>query len=207
MDAIKPAPAVPHDAPLPADPILADKDHATCAWNAACLRLEEYLCAHLVEDRAVLLRLTLRILDEARRFHAREPQRSPIAMTMEIAVSLTESWFARLAGGDDAQADLMLVSRGRVAYFATSAYRKWPQAFLDPHPPEELVTTVRNATLEAGPGLEFTRLVRQEVEYGPMEQIARETWEKFSWGHVLRAFAIWVGIFVAAYVSYLQFFQ
>lgn len=174
-------------------------------WNAACLRLEDYLRAHRVRDRAALLRLTLRILDQARAQHAAQPGRTPLAVTMEAATGLTENWFALLAGGGEP--DPMLVSRGRAAYFATGAYRKWPQAFLDPQPPQELLAAVRNASLRAGPDFEFTSLARREVDYGPMEDIARETWEKFSWSHVLRAFAIWVVIFFAVYFSYLHFFR
>lgn len=174
-------------------------------WNSACGRLEDYLRAYRVKDRPTLLRLTLRILDQAREAHSGRPEISPIALTMEIATALTESWFARLAGDEGTSPDSQRAARGHVAYFASGADKKWPSSFLDPDPPAELIAAVRAASLRAGPELEFTSLVRRELDYGPMEDIARETWEKFSWAHVLRAFAIWVVIFFAAYFSYLHF--
>lgn len=178
----------------------------TDAWNSACVRLEDYLRAYRVRDRPTSLRLALQILDQAREAHAARPDVSPVVLTMEMATALTESWFARLAGEDGISPASLRASRGHVAYFASGADKKWPSSFLDPDPPAELLAAVRAASLRAGPELEFTSLVRREVDYGPMEDIARETWEKFSWSHVLRAFAIWVLVFCAAYFSYLHFF-
>ncbi len=69
------------------------------------------------------------------------------------------------------------------------------------------MAAVRSASMQAGPALEFTSLIRTEVDYGAMEDIAEGTWQQFSWAHVLRAFVIWVVIFFAAYGAYLQFFH
>ncbi len=174
-------------------------------WNAACDRLEDFLDAHRVQDRALVLRLTTDLLAEARRLHAENPIYSPVETTLDLATAQTEAWFSRLAA-DTAPTDGNAAARARVAYFAAGAHREWPAAFLDPDPPAAMIEAIRRASIQAGPDLEFTSLIRREVDYGPVEDLARETWEQFSWSHVLRAFLIWVVIFFAAYGSYLAFF-
>lgn len=176
------------------------------AWNVATLRLEDYLRAHRVADREHLLRLNLALLDEAHRIHAAVPGRSPLEVTMELATTRTEAWFSRITD-DTAAPDPQLAARGRAAWFASGLHRRWPSAFLDSDPPAEFLAAVRSASLQAGPALEFSSLTRAEVDYGALENIAEETWQQFSWGHVLRAFLIWVAIFFVAYGAYLRFFQ
>ena len=117
-----------------------------------------------------------------------------------------EAWFSRLAD-DTVPPDSQLAARARGAWFASGLHREWPTAFLDPAPPEALVSAVRSVSLQAGPALEFSSLIRAEVDYGAMEDIAEGTWQQFSWAHVLRAFVIWVVIFFAAYGAYLHFFH
>jgi len=167
------------------------------AWNAACLRLEDYLRAHAVEPRERLLALTLSILAEAKSAHAKAPGLSPLECTMRLASEKTDAWFSLLAG-DPARS-----ARARIAYFAggrADLFLEWPL-------PDDFITSIRNAGIEAGPALEFQSLIRRELDYGAMQDIARETWERFSWGHVLSAFALWLAIFFAAWGIYLKFFQ
>lgn len=176
------------------------------AWNVAALRLEDYLRAHRVADREHLLRLNLELLDEAHRGHAAAPERPPLEVTMKLVTDRTEAWFSRLVD-EAAPPDPQLAARGRAAWFASGLHARWPSAFLAPAPPAELLAAVRSASLQAGPTLEFSSLTRTEVDYGALENIAGETWQQFSWGHVLRAFLVWVVIFFVAYGAYLRFFQ
>jgi hypothetical protein len=176
------------------------------AWNTASLRLEDYLRAHRVRDRDRLLRLTLELLSDARGIQAVDPRRTPLDVTMELVTARTEEWFSRLAD-DSAPPDASLAARGRAVWFASGLYRQWPSAFLDSAPAAELLAAIRSASLQAGPALEFSSLLRTEVDYGPMEDIAQGTWQQFSWGHTLRAFVIWVIIFFAAYGGWLVFLQ
>jgi hypothetical protein len=170
-------------------------------WDAACLRLEDYLRAHGVESRERLLSLTLEMIREARILHEQNPAQSPLQTTMELAIGRTDAWFCTLAEVPENSA------RTRVAFFSPPIQAKWASAFLLPSPPGELLAEVRSAGIEAGPALDFQSVVRKEMNYGAMEDIARETWEQFSWSHVLRAFALWVVLFFAAYGAYLKFFS
>lgn len=165
-------------------------------WDAACLRLEDFLRAHNVEPRERLLALTLELLAEAKSRHAGSAGGSPLACTMAHVSQVSDAWFAALAG------DPEKVARAKVAYFSSGRN----DLFLDPSPPPEFVAAIRGAAIEAGPALEFQSLLRQEVDYGAMKSIARETWDQFSWGHVLRAFLLWMAIFFAAWAAYLRFF-
>jgi len=175
-------------------------------WNAACVRVEDYLRAHRVSSRTHLLQLTLDMTAAAQAEYREGSPETPVQAALRLATARTEMWFSLLAGSDSST-DTTAASRGRVAYFVTECNRRWPAAFLDPSPPPEMLAAIRNATIQAGPALEFRSLVRKEIDYGPMEDIARETWDQFSWGHVLRAFAIWVVIFFAAYGIWLRFFS
>jgi len=166
-------------------------------WNLACARIEAYLRAHAVEPRERVLALTLGILQEAKTLHAQNPSSTRLGCAMNLAVRKSDDWFSSLAG-DPAKA-----SRARAAFFASGRN----DLFLEPSLPADFVSAIRNAGIEAGPALKFQSLLRKEPDYGAMEDIARETWDQFSWGHTLRAFALWVVVFLAAWGAYLRFFQ
>lgn len=170
-------------------------------WEVACLRLEDYLRAHGVQPRERLLVLTLEIIREARELHLNNPVKSPMQATMELAIGRTDEWFVMLAGSAEKSV------RARVAFFSPAIHRKWALAFLVPSPPGELLAEIRNAGTQAGPELDFQSLIRREMDYGAMEDIARETWDQFSWKQVLRAFVLWLVVFLAAYGLYLTYFQ
>jgi len=174
------------------------------AWDEACERLEKFLLAHRVAPRERMLTLALEWLREAQTLHATDPARDPITAALSLATARTDEWFSRLVA-DSGPADPLRAARGRAAYFSALA-GKFPIAFLDPSPPSEALAALRSALFQAGPELEFQSLVRKEMDYGAMEDIAHETWEQFSWGHVLRAFALWVAVFFAAWAAYLKFF-
>jgi hypothetical protein len=166
-------------------------------WDAACLRIEDYLRAHAVVPRERLIALTLQILHEAKTLHAQDPSSPPLDCAMNLVVRKSDDWFSLLAG------DPTRAPRARVAYFSSGRN----DLFLEPSPPEDFVSSIRSAGIDAGPALEFQSLIRKELDYGAMEDIARETWDQFSWRHVLGAFALWVVVFLAAWGAYLRFFQ
>lgn len=166
-------------------------------WDPACRRIEEYLRAHAVVPRERLIALTLGILQEAKSLHAQDPSGTPLECAMNLVVRKSDDWFSLLAG------DPSKASRARLAYFSSGRN----DLFLEPSPPAEFVSSIRSAGIEAGPALEFQSLIRKELDYGAMEDIARETWEQFSWRHVLRAFVLWLVVFLVAWASYLRFFR
>ena len=182
-----------------------DMEQLNASWDEATQRVEAYLAAHRVAPREDLLRHVLSIIDAARAQHASDATQPPVAVAMAIATERTDRWFAGLAGAADR--DSQAASRGRLAYLVSGCAERWPGTFLSGNPPAEMIEALRTKVVQAGPAMEFRSLVRREVDYGPMEDIARETWGQFSWGHVLRAFALWVVIFFIALGVYLRFFE
>lgn len=166
------------------------------AWDAACLRIEDFLRAHGVEPRERVISLTLELMREARELHARDGELSPVGCAMRLLVAKADVWFEGLAGEPAGAA------RARLAFFASGK----PQLFLRDELPQDFVGAIRNAGIAAGPSLEFQSLIRKEIDYGALEDIAKETWDKFSWGHVFRAFAIWAVIFFVSWWAILRFF-
>lgn len=168
------------------------------AWNEACARLEDYLESCDVRDPERRWRLALEILEEARSKVAVDSKLAPLQATMETAMSRADEWFEFIASGDGS-------ARGRVGWVSSGASAKFARDFLEPEPPHELIAIVRGETIQAGPDLQSTRVTRTEVDYGPMEDIARETWEKFSWSFVIKAFLLWVVIFFVFWGAWLHF--
>ncbi|MDX2081726.1 MAG: hypothetical protein SFU53_13160 [Terrimicrobiaceae bacterium] len=166
-------------------------------WDDAFVRVEDYLRTHGVEPRERLLRLTLALIEEAREHHRSNPAVSPLETAMRLTEERVDRWFENLAGSVEA------VPRARVAFFASGR----TGLFLCDELPDDFVRSVRNAAIQAGPALEFQSLARREVDYGPMEDIARETWDRFSWAHVLKAFLFWLVVFVLSWGAYLRFFR
>lgn len=167
-------------------------------WNGACVRLEDFVRAHRVEDRSRQVEVVAQLLAEARATWDPAGRGSAMEGTMAVADARVERWFASLMDGGDA-------ARGRAVYYSTGIYRRWPSAFLRDEVPGEMRAAMRNALVQAGPDLEFSSLIRKEVDYGPMEGIAQEAWGTFSWGHVARAFLLWATIFCVVYGFYLAF--
>jgi hypothetical protein len=182
-----------------------DMEQLSTSWDEATRRVEAYLTAHRVAPRENLIRHVLAIVDAAREQHAPGTTTSPVETAMAIATERTDRWFAGLSGAPDN--DPQASSRGRLAYFVSGCAERWPGTFLSEDPPPAMLEALRAKVVQAGPAMEFRSLIRREVDYGPMEDIARETWGQFSWGHVLRAFALWVVIFFAALGIYLRFFE
>jgi len=173
-------------------------------WDAACTRLEQYFDSYHLSSRERVLRLTLEILEEARRQTSASKGESPLQATLQIALQRSDDWFASLCDTSPSHSGHSASANGRAVWQAIAGHRQWSEHFLAVPPPEDLLVAARKVSLQAGPGLEFSSLLRKEVNYGLTEDIARETWEKFSWSHVLRAFFLWTALFFAAWAYWLH---
>lgn len=176
-----------------------DDDMDTVNWNEAAERVEKYLAASGIGSRERVLRLTLDILNEAR-----ESEQPPVTAAMTVAQRRVDEWFGRLAGNGSGPFD---VARGRIACSIIDAGNRWPDAFLTETLPADMLSAARQEAVTAGPALEFRSLVRQEIDYGPMSDIGRETWIQFSWKFTLQAFVVWAIIFFAALGIWIRFFE
>src|SRR2546430_15057231 len=64
------------------------------AWNAAYVRVEDYLRAHRIHNRLHQSRLIQAILERAARRHEAAPALNPTALAAEETEALMDGWFA-----------------------------------------------------------------------------------------------------------------
>src|SRR3954467_1753584 len=64
------------------------------AWNAAYVRVEDYLRAHRIHNRLHQSRLIQQVLERAARRHETNPALNPTALAAEEVETLMDSWFA-----------------------------------------------------------------------------------------------------------------
>jgi hypothetical protein len=167
------------------------------AWNAAYVRVEDYLRAHRIHNRLHQSRLILRILERAARRHEADPTLDPTTLAAEEAERMMDAWFSEVLGEKDLPHDRIAVT-GRLALLLTDGAEKNPYAFLDgEHIPPEFARTMQQSSIEAGPDLAVSSMVPRPIDLGPITEAAGETIERFEKWPVLRALALWA-LFVAA---------
>src|SRR5258706_7375081 len=65
-------------------------------WNAAYVRVEDYLRAHRIHNRLHQSRLIEAILERAARRHEANPALNPTALASEETETLMDLWFAEM---------------------------------------------------------------------------------------------------------------
>ena len=162
------------------------------SWNAAYVRVEDYLRAHRIHNRLHQSRLIQRILERAARRHAEHPALDPTMVAAEEAEELMDSWFARVLDAEGQTHDRLAVD-GRVALMLCDGPERWPYAFLeDKNLPADFVEAMRGSSLVAGPDLAISSMVPRPIDLGPITEAAGETLERFErWPAVRNAF-LWL---------------
>ena len=162
------------------------------AWNAAYVRVEDYLRAHRIHNRLHQSRLILRILERAARRHEEKPGLDPTTLAAEEAENMMEAWFSEVLGERNLPRDRIVVS-GRVALLLTDGPEKCPYAFLDEEQvPPEFTRTMQQTSIEAGPDLAVSSMVPRPIDLGPITEAAGETVERFEQWPLLRALVLWL---------------
>jgi hypothetical protein len=174
------------------------------SWDLACRRVEAWLSAHTPHAREATLRIVLEVLEKARELHRHSPGTPPVEIAMQVAFRRVEEWFAQLGARAGVQGPRASV-HARAACMSARVFEQWPGAFLSEDPPERLIEAVRSAYMLSHPHMEISRVLRSEVDFGPIEDLARETWHKFSWKLVLRAFLLWSAVFVLSYITWMTY--
>jgi len=167
------------------------------AWNAAYVRVEDYLRAHRIHNRLHQSRLILRILERAARRHEKEPGLDPTTLAAEEAERLMEAWFGEVLGDQNVPHDRVVVA-GRVALLLTDGPEKCPYTFLDEeNVPPEFARAMQQSSIEAGPDMAVSSMVPRPIDLGPITEVAGETMERFEQWPLLRALVLWLA-FAAA---------
>jgi hypothetical protein len=166
------------------------------AWNAAYVRVEEYLRAHRVYNRLHATRLTVKILERAAAKHERTPARDPVVLAAEEMEAMTEEWFARNLRDSELPHGSRLVA-GRVAMMLANAPERWPYAFLADEVPPELGKVFETTAIYAGPDMSVSSMVPQPIDLGPISDVAGDALHQFERWPLLRTIGLW-SLFLAA---------
>jgi len=162
------------------------------AWNAAYVRVEDYLRAHRIHNRLHASRLILRILVRAAQRHASDPSLDPTALAAEEAEQMMDRWFADVLDARDQPHERIAVD-GRVALLLSDGPQRWPYAFLDDaNVPEDFKAAMRASALTAGPDLTVSSMVPRPIDLGPIPEAAGETLERFERMPMLRTLFLWL---------------
>ena len=162
------------------------------AWNAAYVRVEDYLRAHRIHNRLQQSRLILRVLERAARRHKDNPGLDPTTLAAEEAEHMMETWFSEVLGEQNLPRDRIVVS-GRVALLLTDGPAKCPPAFLDEEQvPPDFARAMQQTSIEAGPDLAVSSMVPRPIDLGPITEAAGETVERFGKWPLLRALVLWL---------------
>jgi hypothetical protein len=166
-------------------------------WNAAYVRVEDYLRAHRVHNRLHQIRLIQRILERAAERHAANPAIAPTVLAAEETEAIMDAWFAEVLDVRGMPHERIAVD-GRVALLLCDGPQRWPQAFLDDHRiPEDFVRAMRASSMRAGPDLAVSSMVPRPIDLGPITEAAGETLERLGRWPIVRVLVLWI-LFAAA---------
>lgn len=160
-------------------------------WNAAYVRVEDYLRAHRIHSRLHQSRVIERVLAEAARRHAADPRTAPVTLAADVLDGLMQRWFAAQLQEDGAVPDRLAVE-ARVAMLLSDLPSRWPYAFLDEAaPPEEARLAMESGALQAGPDLAVSSMVPREMDLGVLPEAAGGTLETLERWPLVRLLLLW----------------
>ncbi len=160
-------------------------------WNAAYVRVEDYLRAHRIHNRLHQSRVIELVLERAARRHEAAPATDPVTCAAEEIDRLMQEWFAaQLAGAD--RAHDRLAAQARVAMLLADLPSRWPYAFLDQAatPPEARVAMEKSA-LQAGPDMAVSSMVPRDIDLGTLPEVAGGTLETLERWPIVRLLVLW----------------
>ena len=167
------------------------------AWNAAYVRIEDYLRAHRIHNRLHTSRLLQRILERTAQRHEQNPALSPTSLAAEETEAMMDAWFAEILGARDLPHARIAIA-GRVALLLSDGPEKWPYAFLDDQQiPPDFAQAMQARFIQAGPDRAVSSMVPRPIDLGLLSEAAGETLERFEQWPMLRTVALWT-FFAAA---------
>ncbi|SDS52790.1 hypothetical protein [Opitutus sp. GAS368] len=165
-------------------------------WNAAYVRVEDYLRAHRIHNRLHQSRLIQRVLSAAAGRHEQNPALNPVTLAIEETDRVMDGWFAELLGEKGLPHD-RIAAEGRVALLVSDGTSRWPFAFLDDQNiPAEFASAMKQGSLQAGPDLAVSSMVPRDIDLGAITEAAGQTLERIESLPVLRVVLLWA-VFLA----------
>jgi hypothetical protein len=173
-------------------------------WNAAYVRVEDYLRAHRIHNRLHQSRLIQRVLVGAARLHLQNPALDPSTLAVEETDRLMDRWFGSLLNEKDLPHD-RIATEGRVALLLADGMQRWPYAFLETdRVPEEFVLTLQQSSMKAGPDLAVSSMVPRDIDLGVLTEAVGQTLDRIDRLPVLRVLLLWAvftGVLLAVFLK------
>lgn len=174
-------------------------------WNAAYVRVEDYLRAHRVHNRLHQSRLIQRILVAAALVHEKRPAADPAMLAVEETDRLMDEWFGAMLGEKKDLPHDRIATEGRVALMLADGLTRWPYVFLEKERvPPEFLHAVKQGSIKAGPDLQISSMVPREIDLGAITEAAGETLERIERLPVVRVLLLWmvfVGVLAAVFFA------
>jgi len=172
-------------------------------WNAAFIRVEDYLRAHRVHNRLQQITILQKVIARAARRHEQDPTLDPTTLAAEEIDRMMDEWFGELLG-DKALPHERIAVEGRVALLLTDGVERWPYAFLDEQQvPADFAMEMQKRSIQAGPDMTVTSMVPRQIELGTLTEVAGQTFEQIEKWPILRVILLWaVFLSVLALVFY-----
>jgi hypothetical protein len=160
-------------------------------WNAAYVRVEDYLRAHRIHNRLHQSRLIQRVLSAAAGRHEQNPALDPVTLAIEETDRVMDGWFAELLGEKGLPHD-RIAAEGRVALLMADGTSRWPFAFLeDRNIPADFAQAMKQSSLKAGPDLAVSSMVPRDIDLGAITEAAGQTLGRIERLPVLRVVLLW----------------
>lgn len=176
-----------------------DALNSQAAWDEATGRVTAYLDRLQIGGAEHRTRHTLAILTRARQRCTADPGLAPVEAAMIETLGTLNHWYDQALPG-------ATVESGMTAARVVGIPRSWPDAVLSEPIPPPLRRELAAVTIPPGPELTPSSMAAREMDFGAMETLAQETWQKFDWAPVLRAAALWTGIFFLCLFLHDHFF-
>ena len=171
-------------------------------WNAAYVRVEDYLRAHRIHNRLHQSRLIQRVLVAAARLHEQNPALDPATLAVEETDRLMDRWFAELLGEKDLPHE-RIATEGRVALLVADGMQRWPYAFLEEDKvPADFAQAIKRSSIQAGPDLTISSMVPRDIDLGPITEVVGQTLERIERLPALRVMLLWLlfaGVLLAVF--------
>lgn len=163
-------------------------------WNAAFIRVEDYLRAHRVHNRLQQITILAKVMARAAKRHEQNPSLDPTTLAVEEIDRMMDDWFGELLGDKNLPHERIAVE-GRVALLLSDGVDRWPYAFLDDRQvPEEFAREMRRRSIQAGPDMTVSSMVPRPIELGALTEVAGEAFERMERWPILRVILLW-GLF------------
>ncbi|HWA28753.1 MAG TPA: hypothetical protein VG734_24090 [Lacunisphaera sp.] len=103
-----------------------------------------------------------------------------------------DAWATRLVPPEPSESAQQHAARGRAQLLLARVPGRWPAQFLDPSPPPELAEAVQAEALRPRRPMRPASMAPQDLDLGPVSDVAQETWRTFDKWPVLRGITLWL---------------